>query len=362
MMMGNGSPRRLGVLFLLLTAIPACTHALQIGALLSTCVDACQRGCKEIRAVQEKRHAGEGLNVELKNEDDVKSALTEADYAAQAAICGSLRAEWGDALTIIGEEDGDESLEKRMSKMTFAPLDKTRFDDDIGETADIPIEDITIYVDPLDATREFCEGRIANCQSLVGIAIGDEAVAGVIGIPFPANDLSTESTIVYGLADVGTGVVGEPLTRGPYPLEKHIDGIKYPRPHFASGDSTTPVMTAAREALVQRFGGSSVLYGGAGNKILGTALGECTASFQQKFGGPWDICAPEAILRAMGGRITDLFGEPIALYGKDAPSFNNRRGYVATTSSSDADHDAIVAMLLATPEIQEYRKKLGIED
>ena len=202
--MGNGSPRRFGLLFVLLIAIPVCTHALQIGALLSTCVDACQRGCNEIRAVQEKRHAGEGLNVELKNEDDVKSALTEADYAAQAVICGSLRAEWGDALAIIGEEDGDESLEKRMSKMTFEPLDKTRFDDDIGETADIPIEDITIYVDPLDATREFCEGRIANCQSLVGIAIGDEAVAGVIGIPFPANDLSTESTIVYGLADVGT--------------------------------------------------------------------------------------------------------------------------------------------------------------
>ena len=244
----------------LLVARPA--EGLQIGALLSTCVDACQRGCTEIRSVQAKRHAGEGLEIELKNEDDVKSALTEADCAAQAAICGSLRAEWGDALTIIGEEDGDESLEERMSQMTFEPLDRTRFEEDIGETADIPIEDITIYVDPLDATREFCEGRIANCQSLVGIAIGDESVAGVIGIPFPANDLSTESTIVYGLADVGTGVIGEPLIRGPYPLEQHIDGIKYPRPHFASGDSTSRVMTAAREALVKRFGGSNVLYGG----------------------------------------------------------------------------------------------------
>jgi 3'-phosphoadenosine 5'-phosphosulfate (PAPS) 3'-phosphatase len=357
-MMTGFSPRL--VLLALLASSPA--YGLQIGALLSTCVDACQRGCNEIRAVQEKRHAGEDLNVELKNEGDAKSALTEADFAAQAAICGSLRAEWGDVLTIIGEEDGDESLEERMSKMKFDPLDRNRFDDDIGETADIPIEDITIYVDPLDATREFCEGRIANCQSLVGIAIGDKAVAGVIGIPFPANDLSTESTIVYGLADVGTGVVGEPLTRGPYPLERHIDGIKYPRPHFASGDSSTKVMTAARSALVKRFGGSNVLYGGAGNKILGTALGECSASFQQKFGGPWDVCAPEAILRAMGGRITDIFGQPIALYGKDAPSSNNEKGYVATTSSSTVDHDAIIAMLLATPEVQEYRKKLGVED
>ena len=102
----------------LLVARPA--EGLQIGALLSTCVDACQRGCTEIRSVQAKRHAGEGLEIELKNEDDVKSALTEADCAAQAAICGSLRAEWGDALTIIGEEDGDESLEERMSRSTMA--------------------------------------------------------------------------------------------------------------------------------------------------------------------------------------------------------------------------------------------------
>ena len=31
------------------------TEGLQIGPLLSTCVDACQRGCAEIRSVQESR-------------------------------------------------------------------------------------------------------------------------------------------------------------------------------------------------------------------------------------------------------------------------------------------------------------------
>eukprot|EP00957_Ditylum_brightwellii_P138963 10591682-Ditylum_brightwellii.AAC.1 len=100
------------------------------------------------------------------------------------------------------------------------------------------MSDVTIFVDPLDGTREFVEGRLENCQVLVGIAIGGEAVAGAIGIPFPAGDDSTEPTIVYGLADVGTGVMGAPLTRGPYPLDRNIDGVKYPRPHIATGDST----------------------------------------------------------------------------------------------------------------------------
>lgn len=52
------------------------------------------------------------------------------------------------------------------------------------------------------------EGRLANCQTLVGIAIGDQAVAGAVGIPFPAGNLTIDTTIVYGLADVGTGIIG----------------------------------------------------------------------------------------------------------------------------------------------------------
>jgi len=343
---------------------------MQISPLLSTCVDACRLGCREIRAVESKRRGGAsspdddgesssvGLDVSLKDVSDIKSALTEADRRAQAAIVGALRSEWGPDLTIVGEEDGDDDVEAILSEMKFDPLDRTMFfDDELGEGgADIDPSDIIVYVDPLDGTREFVEGRLANCQSLVGIAVGGEAVAGAVGLPFPAGDLSTEATIVYGLADFGTGVVGEPLTRGPFPLDHNIDGVKYPRPHIASGDSTAEVMVAAREAAVNRFKGSSVLYGGAGNKILGAALGEVSASVQHKYGGPWDVCAPEAIIRGFGGRITTLFGEEMR-YGPNYPPRFNKRGYVATPSGSDVDHDALVAALLAQPAVQQYRKE-----
>ena len=351
------------LLLLLLTPIQPST-SFQLGHLLSTCIDACQRGCAEIRTVQSTRCPDSGtLNqqVEFKELGDAKSALTEADVAAQAAICGALRAEWGESLIIVGEEDDNGILLKeKMAQMEpFAALDRTLLDDDFPDgMADIDPVDITIYVDPLDATREFVEGRLENCQSLIGIAIGNEAVAGVIGIPFPKGDLSTDPTIVYGLSDVGTGVIGEPLSRGPYPLEKHIDGVKFPRPHFGSGDSTAPVMVGAQKALIKGFGGSNILYSGAGNKILAASLGEVNASFQPKFGGPWDVCAPEAVLKAMGGRITDLFGEEIALYGKDAVEGANNRGYVATTSAWARSHDALIKNLNNAAEVQEYRKSI----
>ena len=101
---------------------------------------------------------------------------------------------------------------------------------------------------------------------------------------------------------MGTGVVGATLTRGPFPLERNIDGAKYPRPHHATGDSTAEVMEACRRGAIDGLGRSIVTYGGAGNKMLAAAMGEVTCSIQHRIGCAWDMCAPGAILKAMGGQ------------------------------------------------------------
>lgn len=144
-------PLSRNLLFLLIGLVG--TTALQIGPLLSTCVEACQAGCVEIRAVQAKRDSA-NIDFELKVEGDNRSALTEADTAAQRAIVGSLRQAWGAHLRIIGEEDDNEALQESIVKGSFPELRKDLFEDDIGETADIDIKDITVYLDPLDGTRE----------------------------------------------------------------------------------------------------------------------------------------------------------------------------------------------------------------
>ena len=153
-------------------------HAFQIGPLLSTCIDACQRGCDEIRHVQQRRQ-GDSLEVELKEGSNPRSALTVADMAAQKAIITSLREAWGDSLHIVGEEeeeeedhDADEGSDKSTVTTNTGPLRMDLLENDIGETDELDPNDVTIFVDPLDGTREFVEGRLENCQVLVGIAIG----------------------------------------------------------------------------------------------------------------------------------------------------------------------------------------------
>jgi len=53
----------------------------------------------------------------------------------------------------------------------------------------------------------------------------------------------------------------------------------------------------------------------------------------------WDTCAPEALLVAAGGKITDLWGEPLAY---DRAELSNARGLLA---SNGILHDAVLARL-----------------
>ena len=316
--------------------------------LLSTCVDACSRGCDEIRSVQIKREeSGSLARVEFKDPNDAKSALTEADGAAQRAIVNALRSEWGHELRIVGEEDDDdqESNNDAGDMRDDNPLRRNLVVLDSCLTA--KLSDITIYVDPLDGTREFVENRLQNCQSLVGIAVKNKSVAGAVGVPFPEGDLRIPSSIVYGLVGAGVGTSGEKL--------KAVDTTEV-RPLLATGDSPMKVMVAARDVVSEKFGGKNMLYGGAGNKILATARGEVDCTIQHKFGGPWDTCAPEAVLTAMGGKITDLFGKPISVYNDPK---QNAFGFLATSKDAAISHEDLSAALLANEAIQEYRQQVS---
>jgi 3'(2'), 5'-bisphosphate nucleotidase len=53
----------------------------------------------------------------------------------------------------------------------------------------------------------------------------------------------------------------------------------------------------------------------------------------------WDTCAPEAVLAEAGGRMTDLWGDPLRY---NTPDVLNRNGLVA---SNGAAHREVVARL-----------------
>jgi 3'(2'), 5'-bisphosphate nucleotidase len=60
----------------------------------------------------------------------------------------------------------------------------------------------------------------------------------------------------------------------------------------------------------------------------------------------WDTCGPEAILAEAGGRLTDLFGQPLRYNGVRV---DNRNGIVATNGAA---HEIVIAKL--APLLREF--------
>ena len=117
-------------------------------------------------------------------EEDLACEINESD-AAGGQVCAS-------DLVMSSEEreeDGDLSMMETLEKELRDLLAQNNNDNSIQ----VPIQNVTIFVYPLDGTREFVEGRVYNVQSLVGIAVNGYSMAGAIGLPFAVDDANDEN-------------------------------------------------------------------------------------------------------------------------------------------------------------------------
>ncbi|XP_052827395.1 3'(2'),5'-bisphosphate nucleotidase 1 isoform X2 [Octopus bimaculoides] len=219
------------------------------------------------------------LRIKDKGIDDLQ---TEADRSAQRCIIGS--------------------LQHHFPKVTF-----------VGE-------EIIVWVDPLDGTKEFTQGLLDHVTVLIGISVNGSAVAGVVYQPYfnYQSKISSEmGRCVYGV--VGIGTFG--LDPKPAPANENI--ITTTRSH--SDPKVTAAVNACKPTEV-------IKVGGAGHKVLLVCEGTAHAYvFASKGCKKWDTCGPEAVLRALGGNLTDLHGNPIQ-YQLNVPR-PNLSGVVATLSN-----------------------------
>ncbi|XP_001511649.2 3'(2'),5'-bisphosphate nucleotidase 1 isoform X3 [Ornithorhynchus anatinus] len=245
---------------------------------------------------------------------------TKADRLVQMSICSSLARKFP-KLTIIGEED-----------LPFQDVDQELIEsgqwDEIlkkpcpVQYSSIKEEDLVVWVDPLDGTKEYTEGLLDNVTVLIGIAYEGKAIAGVINQPYynyQAGSGAVLGRTIWGI--LGLGAFGFQLKE--VPAGKHI--VTTTRSH--SSKLVNDCVDAMNPDLVLRVGG-------AGNKIIQLIEGKASAYV---FASPgckkWDTCAPEVILHAVGGKLTDIHGNPYQ-YDKDVKHMNSA-GVLATLRNYD---------------------------
>ncbi len=182
-------------------------------------------------------------------------------------------------------------------------------------------------IDPLDGTTGFIEGN-GDFAVQIGLAEDGECALGVVYQPL---------TGVLYRAVRGRGAwVERPETEPERArVSTHIDLATMRL--AASRSHRSPRM----DRVVQSFGvKQEVRRGSVGIKVGLIVEQQCDLyvhlSPRTK---QWDTCAPEIILQEAGGKLTDLFGQPLRY---NSPEVQNRNGILA---SNGVAHTQVVAAL-----------------
>ncbi|KAG0717917.1 3'(2'),5'-bisphosphate nucleotidase 1 [Chionoecetes opilio] len=275
-----------------------------------------------IRDIMKKGELG------IVEKESAQDLQTEADRAAQRSIITALQ-KYFPKSTIIGEE-GEEEV-KDLSGQVFDPTADSSVSGITcpSHLTSVAEEELVIWVDPLDGTAEYTQGLLDHVTVLIGIASGGKAVGGVIHQPYYnyQNPGSKLGRTIWGI--VGGSVGGMPLTAPP-------DGkliVTTTRSHSSS--TVNDAIAALSPTEVLRVGG-------AGHKVMMLLEGKAHVYV---FASPgckkWDTCAPQAVLEAAGGVLSDIQGKVIP-YHASAPH-RNSTGVLA--SAAGQDHQAFLTKI-----------------
>lgn len=278
--------------------------------LISSAVSVTKRAGSEIRRITKTGQ----LDVVDKGVQDYQ---TEADRAAQRLIVASLTKRFPKC-KIVGEEDLVEDKE------ADARLIVNSYDDEVlnqtlpSQYENVKEEDITIWVDPLDGTTEFVKGALLQVTVLIGISVGGRSVAGVIHQPFFGHPEELKGRTMWALVGLGCfGVASQSLAD-----DKLI--VTTTASHGSKNIEESIAALKPDEVLK---------VGGAGHKVLMVIEGKAHSYvFTSNGCKRWDTSAPEAILEAMGGKLTDSFGNPIEYNYRSDGDYQNYVGIIASKS------------------------------
>jgi len=245
------------------------------------------------------RHYEGALPVEYKDAGQ-SDPVTAADREANAIIVEGLRTAFPDD-AVLAEESAASADRRKKSRLWC--------------------------VDPIDGTRELI-ARNGQFAVMIGLAIAGQARLGVVFQP-------TSGTLFWGYGDqAGIEQFGERTLL-------HVSACGDPCQATVVTSRSHPSRAVARVAAAMGIKRVEPL-GSVGLKVAAVARGraELYISFSNRT-MEWDACAPEAIVRASGGEMTDVLGEPLQ-YNK--PSVETPHGMVA---SNGLLHPAVIAALRA---------------
>ncbi|XP_015270761.1 PREDICTED: inositol monophosphatase 3 [Gekko japonicus] len=263
--------------------------------LLAASVVAAVKGGEEVKLVRE----GNNLNEKAKGKtrEGADEMLTFGDLHSNRKMYYLLKTAFP-GVQINTEEHVDADDQEKIFWDHSIPEDIKR---NIQSTL-VQADSVTVWIDPLDATQEYTENLLQYVTTMVCVAVNGKPVIGVIHKPFFAYT-------AWAMVDGGSNV----KARSSY--NEQTPTIIVSRSHAGT----------VKQVAWQTFGNKSVIIsaGGSGYKVL--SLLDVPEVNQEKadvyihvtYIKKWDICAGNAVLKALGGKMTTLAGEEISYTGSE---------------------------------------------
>ena len=193
------------------------------------------------------------------------------------------------------------------------------------------------YVDPVDGTREFI-AKNGEFAVMLGLAIEGAAQLGVVFQP-------TRDKLYAGVVGQGAFLEHDAQRRA-----LQVSAVADPSALrlVVSRSQRSKSMDELDDRL---HIGEETSSGSVGLKVglIAEQRADLYVAVSSK-SSAWDACAPEAVLRAAGGRFTDLAGEPYHYGGTD---MRNRGGILACNATA---YEAVL------PVARDLGRKAGLID
>jgi 3'(2'), 5'-bisphosphate nucleotidase len=249
------------------------------------------------------RYRGTGVDVDKKAGDE---PVTRADREASELIVAGLAQAFPKDI-IISEEAADDPRRLEPGNRVW-------------------------FIDPLDGTKDFIR-NLPGFAVMIGLCVGTRPRAGVVYQPVGERLFwAAEGQGAWLLGDGGEGQYGEDRRLHCSTLAD-VAKVRL----VASASHRTGKIDQVKSALGIA---DELQIGSVGLKLGLIALDErdlyVNPSSKSK---AWDTAAPEIILHEAGGRLSDLWGQPLRY---DDPDMWNRRGLLA---SNGVVHDDVLARL-----------------
>lgn len=252
-----------------------------------------------------------------KTEEGVNDPVTDGDMLSHIAMYHSLRKAFP-TLEIVSEEHDTANVDTSSVEPANTEDPKIKLSGDHM----VFVKDVTVWIDPLDATKEYTEDLRQYVTTMVGVAVKGVPTIGVVHRPF--SDETHWGSFGHGLSS------------------ELVDVMKLPPPELTEGKLIAPRIIvsishqgAVKDVATAAFGDGTTIIpaAGAGFKILEVIQRNADAYVHTTAIKKWDLCAGHAILRAVGGTLTSLEGEDITY--SDRQQYKVEQGLLATVSHQD---------------------------